>query len=377
MDVSLTEISSSAPRRVGLILIGGAHHILHLVPVAAALDGIEGIHPIIFVTNEDEASQCRAVLTGLGLNDPDIRLMRSHPLVRTVSKKLSYLFAERRVFRDLNALVVVERTSTILRHLPGRLPPFIHIPHGAGDRAKSYDPRIRHFDHVLVAGEKDRNRMIALDLVAAPNCTVTGYIKPQAVRALQPDLPTLFEDDKPVVLYTPHFDPTLSSWPMFGQEMLDAFVANPSFNYIVAPHMRLFREADAAARTPIEAYGAHPHIHVDLGSARSTDMTYTRAADIYVGDASSQVYEFLHGVPKPCLFLAPPNSDWEGNPDYAHWSYGRVCESVAEIMRGLITAEDDLADYRDLQRLGTRAAMGDPDVDAAGLAAQIIAGLLL
>ena len=88
------------------------------------------------------------------------------------------------------------------------LPPMIHIPHGAGDRAKSYDPRIRHFDNVLVAGEKDKARMMELGLVSDENCKVTGYIKPYAVKQMAYDLPVLFKTKRPTVLYNPHFAET-------------------------------------------------------------------------------------------------------------------------------------------------------------------------
>ena len=38
-------------------------------------------------------------------------------------------------------------------------------------------------------------------------------------------------------------------------------------------------------------------------------MAYTQRADIYLGDVSSQVYEFLLN-PRPCVFLNPRRFDW-------------------------------------------------------------------
>ena len=46
-----------------------------------------------------------------------------------------------------------------------------------------------------------------------------------------------------------------------------------------------------------------PNLRFDPGSPASTDMTYTRAADIYLGDVSSQVYEFI-AEPRPCSAAA-------------------------------------------------------------------------
>src|SRR3546814_2965461 len=43
-------------------------------------------------------------------------------------------------------------------------------------------------------------------------------------------------------------------------------------------------------------------MHIDLGSERSIDMSYTGSADLYLGDVSSQVAEYLYR-PRPCVFL--------------------------------------------------------------------------
>jgi hypothetical protein len=69
---------------------------------------------------------------------------------------------------------------------------------------------------------------------------------------------------------------------------------------------------------------------IDTGSAASLDMTYTDAADIYLGDASSQVYEFIRR-PRPCFFLNPRGLAWQGDPDFAHWRAGTVLTSVDEL----------------------------------------------
>ena len=247
----------------------------------------------------------------------------------------------------------------------------IHIPHGAGDRAKSYDARIRHFDNVLVAGEKDKARMIDLGLVSEDNCKVTGYIKPYAVKQIDTGLPTLFKKTRPTVLYNPHFCKDLSSWQPFGRELLESFSRTPDFNFIFAPHIRLFANASRMLREHIETYAEFENIHVDLGSHFSTDMTYTRLADLYLGDVSSQVYEFLD-EPKPCVFIGNRNTQWEDSSDYAHWNYGTVCSSSADVMTALHRANDDHHLYSDKQVSGCLSAKGDPRWNPIKRAAQMV-----
>src|SRR3546814_19981036 len=52
-------------------------------------------------------------------------------------------------------------------------------------------------------------------------------------------------------------------------------------------------------------------------------ICYTAAADIYLGDTSSQVVELLM-QPRPCVFLAPLGVDWHDDPSYAMWAAGEV-----------------------------------------------------
>src|SRR3546814_6362259 len=42
----------------------------------------------------------------------------------------------------------------------------------------------------------------------------------------------LFDNDRPTVLYTPHFRPALSSWPKWGMAVLDLFANSNRYNLI-------------------------------------------------------------------------------------------------------------------------------------------------
>src|SRR3546814_13919965 len=63
-----------------------------------------------------------------------------------------------------------------------------------------------------------------------------------------------------------------------------------------------------------------------LGSERSIDMSYTGSADLYLGDVSSQVAEYLYR-PRPCVFLNAQGVDWQEDPNYRFWSLGPVIRS--------------------------------------------------
>ena len=97
------------------------------------------------------------------------------------------------------------------------------------------------------------------------------------------------------------------------------------------------------------AIAACPHILVDRGSAAATDMSYTNLADLYCGDASSQVYEFLLH-PRPVLHLDAHNVQWQNDPSFAHWHAGPVGGESADIITEVDRAMATHADYEDVQR---------------------------
>jgi len=100
-----------------------------------------------------------------------------------------------------------------------------------------------------------------------------------------------------------------------------------------------------------ERYLRAPNIHIDLGSRACTNMAYTQRADIYLGDVSSQVYEFLLR-PRPCVFLNPGRHAWEGDPNFAHWRAGPVIETVGELGGALLSAQREHQDvYRPIQQM--------------------------
>ncbi len=336
---------------------------MHLIPVAAKMQGRREFEPVIFVRNENEAKLCAKTVERLGCAPVTIKHLQPSRILARSAPKISSLLGSLKSLRSMDYLVVAERTSTILKKLPIKTPPMIHIPHGAGDRAKSYDKRIKHFDHVIVAGPKDKRRMINLGLVSNQNCSVSGYIKAAALKVMFPIRAKLFDNGKPVVLYNPHFDPNLSSWRKFGLEILSEFAQQDKYNLIFAPHIRLFADNNTTKIEPFLRFAQMDHIKIDLGSEASTDMTYTQAADLYIGDVSSQVYEYLIH-PGPCLFLSPTEYEWKNDPDYAHWHYGTVLTDSNNFIKAIDRAFDDHEAYLPVQIRGRDEALGQPDTDA-------------
>lgn len=332
-----------------LLNIAQWHQALHVLPIAAALERRGDVDVHVAVARPEAIAPAKALCDRLGA--PGVRVRALWPRFldglcsppRHPPKRLM-LAAAAPFLAQCDAIVAPERTSLFLKRLGLRRPLLVHCDHGAGDRAVGYEPRIAQFDYALLAGRKQETRMLNERLIRPGRYRIVGYPKFEASR--RRDL-HLFDDPRPTVLYNPHFDPALGSWDRCGRAVLDAFAAQGRFNLIFAPHIRLAQRCpDLAAR--VEPYATLRHLHIDLGSASSCDMTYTRAADVYLGDVSSQIYEFIER-PRPCAFLDPEGRLDPQDPNAAHVRLGPVGRDPDDVLALVDRAVATFSDYQDDQ----------------------------
>lgn len=246
-----------------------------------------------------------------------------------VMDRLLALFSSRRYFRDFEGIVVPEATSLQLRRMGVSEPRMIWTRHGAGDRAIGFARHLRKFDFVLVPGKKVEQRLLERGIIRPGFYHRGAYAKFDLVRRMHARGEKLFDNDRPTILYNPHFRGRYSSWPVMGERLLDFFAGQDRYNVIFAPHYRLFDSRRAEGEALKRKYAGLPHLIIDPGSQRSIDMTYTTGADLYLGDVSSQVAEFMTR-PRPCLFLNAHGAAWQGNPDYRSWTLGPVTDNMSD-----------------------------------------------
>ncbi|NVN37031.1 sensor domain-containing protein [Komagataeibacter swingsii] len=263
--------------------------------------------------------------------------------------KIAALFLNRNYFNRFQAIVVPERTSLYLRKMGVSRPRLIWTRHGAGDRAIGFTHDARQFDYILMAGHKIKDRLEKANVLRDGHYMTGIYAKFDMVRRLHAKSAPLFSNTRPTILYNPHFSTNLSSWPRFGMAVLDYFAQQEKYNLIFAPHYRLFDTDRVKSRHMLAPYAAYPHMIIDPGSDRSVDMTYTLASDLYLGDVSSQVGEFLT-KPRPCLFLNAHGIQWRGDPNYVNWTLGPVTENANALGHALDRAFLTHANFLDRQK---------------------------
>lgn len=378
-------------QHIAFSFIGGQHQFLHGAPALAALSKHAGVTVEAFVLDAADAEAMRDLLGRLGAGAVTITTMDLPAPLEAIFRRLQgdtsakykvprLVWWSRRM-RRADLIVTLERTSTLLKRLPGHCPPIAHIPHGVGGARRAggtgVDPRFALFDKALLAGEADRDSTLALGLLPPERIAIVGQVKLSGLArmGLLQRRP-VFTNGRPTVLYNPHFHPRRGSWQKFGRAIIDRVMADGQFNLIVAPHVRLFQTESEDERTRWSALSDGERLLVDPGSERSIDMTYTLAADIYLGEHSSQLYEFLL-FPRPCVFF---DTVGDGGIDDTilptMWKMGETVTDIEQIVPALRRAQHRHAEFAQPQQDVTLRAFGDPKDDAAERAASELLAML-
>lgn len=383
-------------RAVFLFNHDAAHQVAHLAPIAGAM---ARLHPGVETVVAYSSDVIRAQVEKL-VRPEDAARIRWHELslprvIAAVAGKLDQLAPVTRIARlrmnaqlfvGSDAVISTERTCLrVKQRLDSCTAPlFIRVPHGTGDRSVTFHPDHRRFDLSLVAGRKMKNQLVANGVDAA-KIVITGYSKFEGIDIWkQPDF---FGNGRPTFVYNPHFDPHLSSWFDAGPELLGWFAseAGQAYNLIFAPHVMLFRKTvhispeykvvRVRPEIPKEALAAS-NILIDVDGSRLFDMSYMLGADGYIGDASSQIYEFLVR-PRP-IFLLDPNGALgsQGEAALTFLRTGCRVESAAALFGALAEWEMLGERYRNEQERLFAHSFALSDTPASERAADAIAAAI-
>ena len=260
-----------------------------------------------------------------------------------------------------DALITPEITSLALKSAPGfERVKFIFTCHGSGDLFSNhfgpFDVRIKNFDFMILPKRRMAHTLERIGRADDILYGVSGYPKFECFDGTRK---RLFDNDLPTVLYNPTQNPHGTSWHAFGPAVLDYFYARQDLNLIFAPHALLFKRGwTRGARLPTR-FRATDRVRIDLGSRASFDMTYLASADLYLGDQSSQIYEFIP-EPRPCVFLNQKEVGWRDNIDFLSWSFGPVVERIEDLGPAIDAAFAEFDRWRPAQE----KALSDDAIDA-------------
>lgn len=342
--------------RLAFVFIAEAYQAYHLVAVALELRQREGVSVDVYYNDPNFPHHFRRIVDAWGTTTSEPRRLQRNWQARIIQSvgilglaKKQVLQSNRAILGEYDLVVSPERDGALL--LPGLSPlsaKIAYVAHGPAGRQVVSEPMVSQFDLVLLPGEEDVRRYNAHGYLHEGRYRATGYPKLETADQVRRASPPTFSSPRPIVLYNPHKIRNQSSWVRCIEPILKAFSRQDEFNLIVAPHFKMFHRRSQQVQDRWRARST-PHILIDLGSDRCLDNSYTAEANIYVGDVSSQVSEFLM-TPRPCIFLNPYRIQWRGNPYFRFWELGEVVEDMHDFMPALQRATKLHSQFFDAQR---------------------------
>jgi hypothetical protein len=369
--------SPGAALNIAFVLIAEGYQAYHGAAVAFDLMARRGIRITFFYNDPETPHHLERLREAYGA--PPLQCVRLHrpALARAMQSGSAFglakkvvLLANERQLEHFDAVVGLEDTLQLLfgdRPEHSR-PRRILIDHGAGDRHVPSHRLRGRFDLMLCKGSKVVEQMERLGVARPGHIATTGHTKSDASRRLA--RPVAFAERRPVVLYNPHRTRGLSSWSRFIEPLLAAFAAQSDYNLIVAPHVKLMQRRPRMLRRYWERRST-PNIRIDTGSDFCCDNSYTAAADIYLGDVSSQVYEFV-ARPRPCVFLDASGAAWRHDRNFLFWHMGDVVQQPGQLMDAIRAAKARHHLYLGRQQWMAAHSLGDTGHDASRRAADLI-----
>jgi len=364
---------------VAFLFLGETLLIPHMFPIVEALTRAE---PNLDIELWVSTSMHEALLGGWiqVLKSKKIRIFRAPGFRRVaatdgrnpeIPTKLPMLLRLLPHLSRVPVVVCAERTSLWLPMLFPLKTRFIQTKHGVGSMSVRGDRRRKSAWRTLVPSAREYQTYVEHG-IDPDRVLVTGYVKAsfhQRTHTVPP-----FQEQRPILLYTPHWQRHRSSWWDWGPEIVRRIIAEGRYNLIFAPHQRLVEDAPELRKFCADLRN-RTDVHCDLDSFAMVDGSYTAAADIYLGDTSSQVLEFLMR-PRPCVFLNSWRADWQNDPSYAMWICGDVVSKLDDVLPALARIPEKQTHYAPIQAAYAADWLGDTSGAAPARAAAEILNAL-
>lgn len=327
----------TSKQSVGFLCIDTPYFLYHLLGIGYELSKNEAVEVVFFTTNEnlELVEYYRQFFKG-----NKIRIIRFACLPFLSRSSNAWKYLPINIFRFITLLLNFKKIKGpdaivaplydyifIKRFFPDKY--YIYSTHGMPSSEYALSKKITEFDLFFLYGEWDRLEREKRNQLTTSNHRMVGFSKYDLIKSTATK--TYFKNDKPIILYNPHWNPELSSYFKFGTSIIDLFAQNKKYNFIFAPHVKL-RQKNIHLTKKLMKFDSCSHILIDLGSQACIDMSYTRCADFYLGDVSSQAIEFLFIKPRPCLFIDLHNIKSKSNLKPITWHFGPVHDEISDLL---------------------------------------------
>jgi len=376
---SAGSMSPKGRAEVAFLFLGEMLLVPHLWPI---VDALARANPELRIDLWISTSAHEGLIGGwLGAAHANVRLRRAPGFAQlppcdqgmnpVLPPKLRMLARLAPLLWRTRVTVCAEQTSLWLPRVVPGLSRFIFTAHGAGAPNYNRDGRLRCAHRLFFPTRLHMAEHLAHG-IAPDRVVATGYAKSSFPPSLVAS--DVFRSERPILLYAPHWQRYRSSWWDWGRQIVAMLADQDRFNVILAPHQRLFeRDHDAAA--VLGAFAGLDHVHVDTGSFAMVDGSYTRMADLYIGDSSSQIVEFATR-PRTAVLLNSPGMSWKTPEECGYWGCGETVTDLGALAGALERAPGLHAGYAAHQERLACEELGDTsDAAPRRAAAEIVAAL--
>ena len=341
---------------VFFLFINGPHHVYHLIGPALKFASLQNKYRTILVSGNPtntriiKSAQKLFNIHNTTLLDIPVPLRyrfkgyrgKVYPPVYTRIKKIiPQLKNAEAVIGTSHELMLQLKKNSITK------PIIFYLYHGTGTRAYGFEPKLGDFDHLFIPGEYHRKRLITEKVCVDNQLIMVGTPKIDWLNKKRSINTTLFNNNNPIFYYNPHWDIKLSSYLKWRNVILDFFKENLNYNLIFSPHPLVKHKASKLGYK-IESSGKYSdNILIDLKSDRLLEGTYIDIANIYIGDVSSMVTEWIINKPRPCIFINAHGIDWKNKEDFYMWNYGSVITDSEQLHKAIKLTDTKIHDERD------------------------------
>lgn len=341
--------------KVGVFCIDKSYFLYHILGIGLELTRYESIETYFFCTPSN-VPIVQKIAINYGIPNISIIKFRGEPLKFNFNKFCELI--PRPLFRPylikfndihikkMDAFIVPLYDYLILKkYYPKKS--MIYTTHGMPSREYAFDNRITQFDLFFLSSLRDLTERRKRNQITNTNHKVIGFSKHDLLKynSARP----VFNNKNKTILYNPHWEKNMSSFKKFGFQILNFFSNNPEYNLIFSPHCKLVSR-NLYLRYQLKKYHKFSNIIVDLHSEKNNDMTYTKQADLYMGDVSSQVLEYLFLGTKPCLFLDAHNLMSDNIQRPITWDLGDVINKLDNLKESINKAfENYNKEYKPIQ----------------------------
>ena len=342
-------------KTVFFLFINGPHHVYHLIEPALRFASDNNQYEPVFVSgnpiNTRIIKDSHRLHSSASFTLIDIPLPLRYRLIKSYKAKLYHPVHTRfnKIASKLkDASAIVSTSHELPKYIDDnkiKTPKLFYLYHGTGTREYGFDNKLDGFDYILVPGTYHKDRLIKEKVCEEKKIRIVGQPKLEWIEKNKTSESNLFHNDNPIFYYNPHWEIGLSSYLNWRNIIIEFFKNNQEYNLIFAPHPLLKHHSRKNNYTLQSENDVSENIIVDLDSTNLNDGTYNALSDVYIGDVSSMVTEWINFKPRPCIFINAQNINWKKNKNYDMWKYGSVIDDPNQFEEEIKNSIKDNAYY--------------------------------